>query len=175
MQTKKEEKSNPLKTHEVPIYTPSQILQKVEKLKKQAETHFIQKDYENSIKKYEEALQYLHFKKQPNQKNILINQKLVIKILNNKTQCYLNLKQTEKALSNTLFILDVDPTNVQGYYRAGKALFEQGKIESSWNVLQLGLKYLVEGHAFRKIYCEFFQVVKGKMEKPKPIQEILKK
>ena len=165
-----------LKSNKESIHSDEQIKKKVLILKKEGDNFFLKKDFQSAIKKYEAGLTFLHFEKLPGQKNILIEKDLVIKLLNNKTQCYLNLGDTDKALSNTLFILDVEPTNVEGYYRAGKALNEQGKTESSWNVLQLGLKYLIEGHAFRQIYIKLFNEVKAKIKDPKAkaIKEILK-
>lgn len=149
------------KKHKVPSFSEEQIRKTITHYKQIADNHFCSQNYKIAIENYEKGLNYLHFEQKPGQKNIVIDKELVIKFLNNKTQCFLNLKESQKALSNALFVLKLDSFNIKGYYRAGKACNDLKKYETGYKILQKGLQYLEKDHSFRSHYIRLFNLVKN--------------
>ena len=155
----------PKKPNVIPNFSEEQIRKTVNHYKQTADNFFRTKNYKAAIENYEKGLNYLHFEKKPGQKNILIDKLLAIKYLNNKTQCLLNLKESQKALSNALFVIQLDTFNIKGYYRAGKACEDLKDYETGYKILQKGLQYLEKDHFFRPVYIKLFNFMKNENNK----------
>ena len=75
----------------------------------------------------------------------------------NRSQAYANLGQWEEAAADGYSCMKVNPEFVKGYHRAANALYNLGRIEESYNVIEMASK---RGYRSNRDLSNLFEVVK---------------
>lgn len=138
------------------------MVNQIVELKEQGNNEFKAGNFKKAIKLYNQAAEQA--------KSSNDYEKEYFTCINNRSQCYLNLGDFEKAVEDSSLVLIKNPNDTKALYRRSKALKELNKLEDAL----LDAKRLISIDAKNKVYIEHIQSIRKYIEQKATEQNSLK-
>lgn len=140
-------------------YQPEERVKIAVEFKNTGNEHFKKGEYDEAIKEYERALDYIDFVKEPEAQTLEVN------IRNNLALIMIKKKHFKQAETHAKKSIEIDSQNSKAYFRLASAYYEMKDFKGAYETAKLGIDVEPHNKDLRELYKTSYDVFRNEAEK----------